>query len=54
MQRAYERAIKQINMLDMASIACGRREDKQDAQTKEKVSKRTNKQTKGGVREGQM
>ena len=28
-QRVYERGIKQINMIDMASIAYGKRQDKQ-------------------------
>ena len=67
MQRACERGIKQISMIDMASIAYGRRHDKpQDRQKNKKARKQTGKQvnkkedkqvkrqTKGGVHEGQM
>ena len=67
MQRAYERGIKQISMIDMASIAYGRRHDEpQDKQTSKKARRQTSKQanqkedkqskrqTKGGVHEGQM
>ena len=38
MQRACERGIKQISMVDMASIAYGKRHDKpQDKQTNRKA-----------------
>ena len=38
MQRAYERGIKQICIIDMASIAYGKRHDKpQDKQTNKKA-----------------
>ena len=67
MRRAYERGIKQISMIDMASIAYGRRHDKpQDKQTNKKVRRQTGKQenkkedkhakrkTKDGIHERQM
>ena len=62
MQRTCEKGIKQISMIDMASIAYGRRHDKpQDKQTnnkaRRKIGKQTNKQkqkTKSGVHKGQM
>ena len=67
MQRAYERGIKHISMIDMASIAYGKRHDKpQDKKTNKKVRRQTSKQankkkdkqvrkkTKGGVRKGRM
>ena len=47
MQRAYERGIKQISMIDMAS-----RETRMQANKQE--GKQARKQTKGGVRERQM
>ena len=67
MQRACEKGIKQIGMVDMANIAYGRRHDKpQDKQTDRKARRQTGKQankkedkqakrqTKGGVHGGQM
>ena len=67
MQKACERGIKQISMIDMASIAYGRRHDEpQDKQTNKKARKQIGKQankkedkqakrqTKGGVHRGQM
>ena len=67
MQRACERGIKQISMIDMASIAYGRRHDEpRDKQTNKKARRQTGKQAnkkeykqakrqiKGGVHEGQM
>ena len=68
MQKACERGIKQTSMIDMGSIAYGRRDDKpQDKQKKNKKArkqtgmqeskkedKQAKKQTKGGVYEGQM
>ena len=66
MQRACEKGIKQISMIDMASIAYGRRHNEpQDKQTNKKarwpIGKQANKkedkqakrQTKGGVYGGQ-
>ena len=66
-QRAHERCIKQISMIDMASISYGRRHDEpRDEQTNKKarrqIGKQANKkknrqvrkQTKGGIHEGQM
>ena len=66
MQRACERGIKQISMINMTSIAYGRRHDKpQDKQTNKKARRPTGKQankkedkqakrqTKGGVHRGQ-
>ena len=61
-QSAYEGDIEQISVIDMASIAGGRRYDKQqDKQTNKKANKarkqankQAKKQTKGGVRGGQM
>ena len=51
MQRAQGRGIKQISMVDMASIAYGMRHDEpQDKQT----NKKARRQTKGGVHKGQM
>ena len=47
MQKAYERGIKQISMIDMAS-----RETRMQANKQE--GKQARKQTKGGVRERQM
>ena len=45
MQRTCERGIKQISMIDMASIAYGRRDDKpQDKQTNKKARRQTGKQ----------
>ena len=47
MQRACERGIKQISMIDMASIAYGRRHDEpQDKQTNKKARRQTSKQAK--------
>ena len=46
MLRVYERGIKQISMINMASIA--------EKQENEQKGKQARKQTKGGVREGQM
>ena len=44
MQRTYERGIKQISMIDMASIAYGRRHDEpQDKQTNKKARRQTGK-----------
>ena len=46
MQRACERGIKQISMIDMASIAYGRRHDEpQHKQTNKKEDKQTRKKT---------
>jgi len=47
MQRAYERCIKQISIIDMV-----RKETRKQANKQE--GKQARKQTKGGVREGQM
>ena len=47
MQKAYERCIKQISMVDMAS-----KETRKQANKRE--DKQVRKQTKGGVRKGQM
>ena len=47
MQRAYERGIKQISMIDMEI-----KEKRQQANKRE--GKQARKQTKGGVRKGQM
>ena len=47
MQRAYERGIKQISMIDMASKETGKQANKQEG-------KEARKQIKGGVCEGQM
>ena len=46
MQRAYEKGIKQISMIDMASKETRKQSNKRE-------SKQTRKQTKGGVCEGQ-
>ena len=46
MQRVYERGIKQISMINMASIV--------GKQANEQKGKQARKQTKGGVCEGQM
>ena len=46
-QRAYERGIKQISMIDMASKETGKQANKQEG-------KEARKQIKGGVCEGQM
>ena len=62
MQGACEGDIKQISVIDMASIIGGRRYDKQqDKQTNKKAdkarkqaNKQAKKQTKCGVRGGQM
>ena len=55
MQRACERGIKRVSMIDMASIAYGRRHDKpQHKQTNKKEDEQEKRQTKRGVREGQM
>ena len=43
MQRAYERGIKQISIIDIPS-----------KETRKQEGKQASKQTKGGVREGQM
>ena len=45
MQRAYERGIKQISMIDMASKETRKHVNKQEG-------KQGRKQTKGGVHEG--
>ena len=47
MQRVYERSIKKISMIDMAS-----KETRKQANKRE--GKQVRKQTKGGVREGRM
>ena len=47
MQRAYERGIKQISMIDMASRETRMQANKQKG-------KQARKQTKGGVRKRQM
>ena len=47
MQRAYERGIKQISMIDMAIKEIRKQANKQEG-------KQARKQTKGGVCEGQM
>ena len=43
-QRAYERGIKQINVIDMASIACDRDTTNKDKQTNRKARRKTSKQ----------
>ena len=47
MQRAYEKGIKQISMIDIASKETRKQPNKQEG-------KQVRKQTKGGVCEGQM
>ena len=47
MQRAYERGIKQISMIDMTNKETGKQTNKQEG-------KEARKQTKGGVCEGQI
>ena len=47
MQKAYERGIKKISMIDIAS-----KETRKQANKRE--GKQARKQTKGGVYEGQM
>ena len=47
MQKAYERCIKQISMVDMVS-----KETRKQANKRE--DKQVRKQTKGGVRKGKM
>ena len=46
MRSAYERGIKQISMIDMASIT--------GKQANKRKSKQVRKRTKGGVCKGQM
>ena len=47
MQRAYERGIKQISMIDMANKETRKQANKREGE-------QARKQIKGGVREGQM
>ena len=47
MQRAYERGIKHISMIDMASKETRKKANKREGE-------QARKQTKGGVYEGQM
>ena len=55
MQRAYERGIKQISVIDMASKEIRKLANKQEGkQANKKENKQAKGQTKRGVHEGQM
>ena len=56
MQKTYEKGIKQISMIDMASKRTGKHVNKQGKQVKKqrKEDKQAKRQTKGGVHGGQM
>ena len=47
MQKAYERGVKQLSMIDMAS-------EEPRKQANKREGKQARKQTKGGVYEGKM